>query len=84
MYTFTTSFDAFISLWLLMCSCLRTPDDYLRMVDYFLAECERQNIRYAELHFTPFNHEKLGIGGLPVLGIVTSRLQAAQFSRGDR
>jgi adenosine deaminase len=30
MYAFT-GFDEFVELWLLMCSCLRTPDDYLRM-----------------------------------------------------
>ena len=81
LYTFT-SFDAFITLWLLMCSCLRTPDDYLRMVDGFLSECERQNIRYAELHFTPYNHEVLGIGGPRSLEIVTSRLSAAEAAGG--
>lgn len=76
LYDFT-SFDAFITLWLLMCACLRTDDDYRRMVDGFLAECARQNIRYAELHFTPYNHEKLGIGGRRALRIVTERLQSA-------
>jgi aminodeoxyfutalosine deaminase len=81
MYTFK-SFDAFITLWLLMCSCLRTPDDYVRMVEGFLSECERQNIRYAELHFTPYNHEKLGIGGLRALEIVSTRLSAAEAADG--
>jgi len=81
MYTFK-SFDGFIELWLLMCSCLRTSDDYLRMVDGFLAECERQNIRYAELHFTPYNHEMLGIGGLRALEIVTTRLSEAAAAGG--
>ena len=33
--------------------------DYERMVDGFVAECARQNIRYVEVHFTPYNHEKL-------------------------
>ena len=37
LYTFK-SFAGFIELWLLMCSCMRTPDDYLRMVDAFVAE----------------------------------------------
>ncbi len=81
LYTFT-SFDAFIELWLLMCSCFRTPEDYELMVDGFLAECARQNIRYAELHFTPYNHERFGIGGRKALDIVTRRLSDAQASGG--
>jgi aminodeoxyfutalosine deaminase len=76
LYDFT-SFDVFIELWLLMCACLRTDDDYRRMVDGFVADCARQNIRYTELHFTPYNHERLGIGGRRALGIVTERLQSA-------
>jgi aminodeoxyfutalosine deaminase len=80
-YAFT-SFEAFIELWLLMCSCFRTLENYERMVDGFLAECARQNIRYAELHFTPYNHEKFGIGGRRALQIVTRRLAAAEASGG--
>ena len=81
MYEFT-SFDAFIRLWLIMCSCFRTPEDYERMVDGFVADCERQNIRYAELHFTPYNHEKFGIGGKRALDLVTRRLSAAETAGG--
>jgi len=81
LYNFT-SFDVFIELWLLMCACLRTDDDYRRMVDGFLADCARQNIRYAELHFTPYNHERLGIGGRRALAIVTERLQSATAGGG--
>jgi len=81
LYEFT-SFEAFIDLWLLMCSCFRTPENYERMVDGFLADCARQNIRYAELHFTPYNHEKFGIGGRRALDIVTRRLAAAEASGG--
>jgi aminodeoxyfutalosine deaminase len=81
LYTFR-SFAAFIELWLLMCSCMRAPDDYLRMVDGFVSECLRQNIRYAELHFTPYNHELLGIGGRRALQIVTTRLLEAEAAGG--
>ncbi len=81
LYQFS-GFERFIELWLLMCSCLKTEDDYRRMVDGFLAECSRQNIRYAELHFTPYNHEKLGIGGSKALGIVTRRLQESESAGG--
>jgi adenosine deaminase len=72
------SFEKFIELWLAMCACLRKPQDYEQTVDGFLAECARQNIRYAELHFTPFNHERFGLGGRRALDIVTQRLQSAE------
>ncbi len=81
LYEFT-GFDAFIKLWILLCSCFRTPENYERMVDGFLADCARQNIRYAELHFTPYNHEKFGIGGRRALEIVTRRLAAAETTGG--
>jgi aminodeoxyfutalosine deaminase len=51
-------------------------------VDGFLSECARQNIRYAEVHFTPYNHEKFGIGGRRALDIVTQRLSASEASGG--
>jgi aminodeoxyfutalosine deaminase len=81
MYVFE-DFDKFIRLWLLMCSCLKTQDDYFGMVDGYLAECARQNIRYAEVHFTPYNHEKFGIGAIRALDIVTKRLVDAEAAGG--
>jgi len=71
------SFDKFLQLWLAMCACLRTPADYEQMVDGFLAECRRQNIRYVEAHFTPYNHERLGLGARRALEVVSRRLEAA-------
>ena len=76
------SFDRFIELWMAMCSCLRTEADYERMVDGFLAECARQNVRYAEVHFTPYNHETLGIGARRSLEVVTRRLLASEAAAG--
>jgi aminodeoxyfutalosine deaminase len=76
------SFDRFIELWLAMCSCLRSEADYERMVDGFLGECARQNIRYAEVHFTPYNHELLGIGARRSLDVVTRRLLASEAAGG--
>jgi aminodeoxyfutalosine deaminase len=81
MYVFE-DFGKFIKLWLLMCSCLKTEADYEGMVDGFVAECRRQNIRYAELHFSPYNHEKFGIGAAKAFDIVTRRLAAAEASGG--
>jgi adenosine deaminase len=75
------SFDRFVELWLLMCSCLRRPADYEQMVDDFVARCQRENVRYVEAHFTPFNHEE-GVGGRRALEIVSRRLQAAEAAGG--
>jgi len=76
------SFAKFIDLWLAMCACLKTPADYERMVDGFLAECARQDIRYVEAHFTPYNHEVLGIGGRRALDVVTRRLETSEAAGG--
>jgi adenosine deaminase len=76
------SFDKFIELWLAMCACLKTAADYERMVDGFLAECARQNIRYVEAHFTPYNHETYGFGAHRALEIVTRGLEAAERAGG--
>lgn len=76
------SFQGFLELWLLMCRCFRREDDYALMVDGFLAECRRQEIRYAEVHFTPYNHERFGFGGRRALELVTRRLQAAEAAGG--
>jgi len=76
------SFDRFIELWLAMCSCLKSPEDYEQMVDGFVAECRRQNIRYVEAHFTPYNHELFGFGGERALEVVTRRLQSAEKDGG--
>jgi aminodeoxyfutalosine deaminase len=75
-------FDKFLTLWLAMCRCLKHPQDYEQMVDAFVADCARQNVRYVEAHFTPYNHERFGIGGRRALDVVTRRLQAAEAAGG--
>jgi aminodeoxyfutalosine deaminase len=75
-------FGKFIELWLAMCACLKTAADYERMVDGFVAECARQNIRYVEAHFTPYNHELFGFGARRALEVVTRRLEAAERAGG--
>jgi aminodeoxyfutalosine deaminase len=76
------SFDKFLHLWLAMCRCLQKDADYEFMVDAFLKDCGRQNIRYVEAHFTPYNHERFGFGGRRALAIVTRRLEAAERGGG--
>jgi adenosine deaminase len=65
-----------------MCACLKSEADYEAMVDGFVAECRRQNIRYVEAHFTPYNHERFGFGGRRALDVVTRRLVASEAAGG--
>jgi aminodeoxyfutalosine deaminase len=80
LYVFA-SFDRFIELWLLMCSCLRTEADYEKFVDDFVAGCLASNTRYVEAHFTPYNHDR-GLGGRRALEVVSRRLAAAEAGGG--
>jgi aminodeoxyfutalosine deaminase len=75
-------FGKFIEVWMLMCSCLKAEEDYVGMVDGFLADCERQNVRYVEAHFTPYNHERLGIGAARSLDVVSRRLSESEAAGG--
>src|SRR5262249_3585514 len=75
-------FDKFLHLWLAMCRCLRAEADYALMVDAFADECRRQNIRYVEAHFTPYNHERFGFGARRALAVVTRRIEEAERQGG--
>src|SRR5262245_35874727 len=81
LYAFT-GFDKFLTLWLAMCRCLRRARAYQHMVAAYVADCARQNLRYVEARFPPYNHERFGIGGREALGVVTERLQAAERTGG--
>lgn len=77
------SFEPFLILWLAMHASFVDASAYERMVDDYLAECRRQNVRYAEVHFTPYNHELLGkVGGRAALAIVAERLRASEAAGG--
>jgi aminodeoxyfutalosine deaminase len=47
-----SNFDKFLETYLLITSCLRTPDDYRLIAYEYGCECARQNIHYAEVTFT--------------------------------
>jgi aminodeoxyfutalosine deaminase len=77
------SFEPFLQLWLAMHASFVDATAYERMVDDYLAECQRQNVRYAEVHFTPYNHEFQGkLGARQALEVVSARLQAAEAAGG--
>jgi adenosine deaminase len=50
------NFDHFVEIYLIICSCLKTPDDFTRIVYEFGQNMARQNIRYAEVTWTPHTH----------------------------
>jgi len=76
-------FGQFLDLWQAMHASFRDASAYERMVDDFLAACRQQRIRYAEVHFTPFNHERFGgLGGRRAVEVVARRLEQAEAAGG--
>jgi aminodeoxyfutalosine deaminase len=50
-------FDHFLEVYITITRCLRTVEDYELIAYEFGAEMARQNVRYAEITFTPATHE---------------------------
>ena len=46
-------FDHFIACYVAVCTTLRTPEDFERIVRELGEDCAAQNIRYIEVHFNP-------------------------------
>ena len=49
-------FAHFIETYIMVCECLRTPDDFALVVTDLGAEAARQQTRYLEVHFNPEPH----------------------------
>src|SRR4030066_1937526 len=71
-------FDQFLETYLMVTSCLRSPDDYRLIAYEYGCECARQNIRYAEVTFTILTNILLtGLVWQDILeGLNTGREQA--------
>lgn len=54
-------FDRFITVYLAICNQLRTEDDFALVVAELGETLARQNVAYAEVTFTPFNHTRRGV-----------------------
>jgi adenosine deaminase len=54
-------FDHFIEMYMTNTRCLRTAEDYELVVHDFGAEMARQNVRYAEVTFSPSTNYALGV-----------------------
>ena len=74
-----TDFDHFIRVYITVCSCLQQPEDFSLIAYEFGADMARQNVRYAEVTFTP--HPHVTNTGLPfdevLAGINDGRARAA-------
>jgi adenosine deaminase len=54
-------FSHFIDIYLTITRCLKREEDYAEIVYDFGREMARQNVRYAEVTFTPSTHDFLGV-----------------------
>jgi adenosine deaminase len=61
-----TDFPHFIAIYTTISDLLRTPDDFELVTVAFGAEMARQNVRYAEVTFTPYTHTHLLDKGLTI------------------
>jgi aminodeoxyfutalosine deaminase len=54
-------FTHFVDIFVTITTCLRTAEDYELIAHEFGAEMARQNVRYAEVTFSPSTHAWLGV-----------------------
>ncbi len=54
-YTFS-DFNHFLDIFTAICTCLQTADDFRRITYEYGQSMARQNIRYAEVTWTPYTH----------------------------
>lgn len=75
-----TDFRHFIEIYTIISDLLRTPDDFAHITTALGAELARQNVRYAEVTFTPYTHTHLLDKGLTIddllVGLDQGRTQA--------
>jgi adenosine deaminase len=60
-------FNHFVEIYLTCSQCLRDPEDFQRVARDFLAEQQRQNVLYSEVHFTVATHVVAGVNGVETL-----------------
>jgi adenosine deaminase len=73
-------FDHFIEIFVASCSCLRSPDDFTRITLEYGRRMAAENIRYAEVIWTPGTHVRDDLSFEQVLGgINAGRAQARQM-----
>lgn len=73
-YTFR-NFDHFVEIFSTLCACLQTPDDFARITYEYGLAMAQQNIRYAEITWSPTQHPHLPFTAL-LEGVNAGRRQA--------
>jgi adenosine deaminase len=77
-YTFT-DFDHFIEVYVAVCACIATADDFEWIAREFLRSQAAQNIRYSEVIFTPYTHAKTA-NGIPFTAQLAALNRARQWA----
>lgn len=77
-------FDHFVQIFLTCSRCLRHPEDFQVLVEDFMSEQERQNVRWSEVHFTIGTHALNGANPGEVLDAMTQTIRAGEKQRGIR
>lgn len=77
-------FEHFVDIYLTCCRCLRDPEDFQWILDQFMAEQERQNVLYSEIHFTIGTHLANGVNGEEVADALQETLDQGRRERGIR
>jgi len=77
-------FSEFLEAYLVCCRCLRDPEDFQLLVNDFVAEQARQNIRYTEAHFTISTHTANGANSGEITEAIRESIQEGEKSYGSR
>lgn len=77
-YTFT-DFDHFIEIYVAICACIATADDFELIAREFLRNQAAQNIRYSEVIFTPYTHAR-GESAIPFAAQLAALNRARQWA----
>lgn len=75
-------FEHFVDIYLTCCRCLRDPEDFQLVTEQLLAEQQRQNVLYTEIHFTIGTHLDNGVNGGEVAAALHETLVEAERRRG--
>lgn len=75
-------FDHFISIFMTICDCLQTPEDFTCIAYEYGRAMAQQNIRYAEVTWTPFTHVNESLSFSDVLAAVNAGRERAHAEWG--
>lgn len=75
-------FEHFVDIYLACSRCLRTPENFQLLARDFVAEQERQNVLWSEVHFTISTHLANGVNGEEVADALAEVFSEAARRRG--